>query len=630
MDGCRSDRSWRRRGPAGGTADRIRRHVVRSLLHLRPETLDPDALINIKEVDSLLIGEEEAALMEFAAAFYAGKNYFEIQNFWFRKPDGGVQKNPLRKLIDNLDQLPYPDHSFYSPPRLIDALDGSLPVLASRGCDGNCLICPLPHMKNIYRNKGEYRRYRTPGHIIGEILEMKARCDFNRVVFLDPIFPAEKKWLREFSRLYRSRINLPFQISSAPGKMTSDVLDSLSEAGCCRISLSLFTGNESFRNRVSDQKISNKEIVQIVGDLKRRKINVYITFMTGFPLETKELAEQTINFAETLHPAGVSVNIYHPVPATRLYDYCSNNGYISTRDYRTLKEGESVLDLPYYSSEEIGETFNRLRHLNCRMKISKLSGKKGYCDILSKFPDLSSSAYQRLPVTCNQYTLGGESEPAFAQIPNTKASFPVKIEENTYLDFSTGLEPSLYPFAPNDQFRFTIALISDREEKILFEKYLSPGKNPEDAKWRHYSLPILDCPPGKATIRLEYRTSFKKGRILRGLWGRPFLTTVTSEKSLEVSSFSEQEFLDLKKRLSEAEKKVIDLHKDNSILREKNGDLKKEIEKLLELTGKLQEEILQLNLEKQDFSGYLRELEQIRDNYEKSLKGKLRKIFRKK
>ena len=141
---------------------------------------------------------------------------------------------------------------------------------------------------------------------------------------------------------------------------------------------------------------------------------------------------------------------------------------------------------------------------------------------------------------------------------------------------------------------------------------------------------ILDCPPGKATIRLEYRTSFKKGRILRGLWGRPFLTTVTSEKSLEVSSFSEQEFLDLKKRLSEAEKKVIDLHKDNSILREKNGDLKKEIEKLLELTGKLQEEILQLNLEKQDFSGYLRELEQIRDNYEKSLKGKLRKIFRKK
>ena len=70
-------------------------------------TLAPEECIKDNEI--ICIGEGEGAILDVANAVKNNKPLDKIPNLWIKKNDK-IIKNPVRDLIDNLDELPYPDY----------------------------------------------------------------------------------------------------------------------------------------------------------------------------------------------------------------------------------------------------------------------------------------------------------------------------------------------------------------------------------------------------------------------------------------------------------------------------------------------------------------------------------------
>ncbi|MBN1900732.1 radical SAM protein [Candidatus Sumerlaeota bacterium] len=590
-------------------------------------TLDPDFVISIMGIDSLVIGEWEIPILELISSLRKKEDYSSLRNFWFKTPLLEYKKNPLRPLLEGLDILPYPDRGFYPHERLVDACNGALPIMTSRGCPCDCLFCPASHYRDIYKGKGAFYRMRSPNHVIGEILELRSRIPFSSVLFTDRIFPAKKEWLLAFSDQFHSQVNLPFHIACTVEQLDKETIELLIIAGCSSVKLGIETGNEAFRKRIANKNNGNDKIINTVKYLKDAGIAVYASYLLGLPLETEDLARESLEFNDKIAPEKTRVNVFYPVPSTSLFNYCVDKQYFSNRNPDDLAKDESILNLPFLSSQAIKDFYLRFQAANCRQQMTKSRKPAGFCDILFQFSQCDLEETEA--VTCGQFTLSGQSHICLAQSPNTKLTLPITLKSQSYFKFGIGLEPTLLPFDSNASFRFTLVLIQDEKERILFEKYLKPSEEPKDFEWSHYELPIPDAKEGEALIRLEYRTSLKGTHPVRGLWRHPYITGRMSDADVKPASFTEEEFYQLQKNLLQANLLLERANQEKQNLNKALSLLENEKNDLLALLSGLEENVLRLKEENRFSREEIIRLEKIRKAYEKTLSARLKKLFRK-
>ena len=590
-------------------------------------TVAPDEALSIEGIDSLLIGEGEGALVEFVGAFVEHKDIRTIRNFWFQTPAREVEKNPLRPLIENLDILPFADRSFYNHTRLVDIHDGALAVRASRGCHRTCQFCVELVIRDIYRDKGSWYRFRSPGNIIAEIMEQKARVSFNRVLFVDELFPTRRDWLIQFAERFHSQIGLPFEITSCREDLDEDNLNLLREAGCDRITLGIETGNEKFRRRICEKNQNNEKIIELVRIMRSLGIKVRATAMTGLPHETSELAEETLGFIRTLAPDEFVPEIYFPMPGASLYRHCIQNDYITKRAPGELQSDESLLSLPDRSAEEIRDWMCRARRFSSHLTLAGAAARPGYCDILATLMNLEQDGGASCPYSCGRHTLGLEEQFCMAQMPNTKVSIPLTLREPTFIRFGVGIEPTLNRYSPEMFFRFTIVLVQSNREQLVVERNLRPGETAEDCGWRIYEIPILDAASGPAILRFEYRNSINVGRPVQGLWIHPVLDQRLAVWEQGSQAWTQADVDKMQEELLNARSKMQEMELQKKTRDLEIAKLHEEIEKTLGLLKRLQERIFNLEVNEQSLNMELEHLREIKKAYDKTLRGRLHKLM---
>ena len=100
------------------------------------------------------------------------ENFFLNLNLDKNELDGffnGDQKTQINNYVDNLDDLPFPDWSYYLkkyPLKIIFwvTIKKTYPILASRGCPYSCFnYCTYP------LQQGRKVRYRSPKNVVDEI-----------------------------------------------------------------------------------------------------------------------------------------------------------------------------------------------------------------------------------------------------------------------------------------------------------------------------------------------------------------------------------------------------------------------------------------------------------------------------
>lgn len=316
-------------------------------------TLHPDCINEAEGLDAICRGEGEYALAELVEKMEAGKDYFNTLNFWF-KSGTGIIRNPLRPLIDDLDELPFPDRKIFNHQGLIDIIHGFARFFSGRGCPFNCTYCSNHAVRKLYEGLGRYVRRRTVENTLEEIRQVTERYRVYKVAFDDDTFTLDKEWVQEFCSEYKKRFNLPFVCNIRVGACDRDTLQNLKEAGCERVNVGIESGNPYIRNEILKRNMTNEQIKQTLRDAREVGLRINTGNMVGLPFETPAIFEETIKLNKELKPDGCGIHIYYPYPSTELGELCRKKGWIrDDTPVAFVERADSILGLPSFKREEI-------------------------------------------------------------------------------------------------------------------------------------------------------------------------------------------------------------------------------------------------------------------------------------
>lgn len=317
-------------------------------------TLAPTDVISQPNVDIICIGEGELPLEELLDS---DGTKTDIKNLWFKTPEK-IIKNSVRPLMENLDELPFPDRDFLDYQAHLDLSkkgDRCLKVMATRGCPYQCTYCSNKYLRAVYPNQEKYLRFRSPENVIEEIKMLKQKYQFDTVGFHDDNLTLDIDWLKKFLDLYKKEIAMPFYCASRVERCTDEILDMLKDAGCYLILLGIESGNENYRKEMMKRYMSNQTIIDAFRRARERKILTWSFTMVGLPNETRKMLIDTLVLNVKCRPDFVMASIFYPLKGTELGDLCYKNNWVNQerKDKVTSYAWDTILDHPYLSRWEI-------------------------------------------------------------------------------------------------------------------------------------------------------------------------------------------------------------------------------------------------------------------------------------
>lgn len=307
-------------------------------------TIFPNCLLETNALDGIFIGEGEYSFVEFLERLNKNEPYFDVDNFGYLE-NGEVITNRLKPLINNLDELPFPDRETYP---FIDSMKamGYASFIFSRGCPYNCTYCSNHAIAKTYGKIVNTTRYRSVEKCILELQEVVSKFPVRRIGIVDDIFGLNKDWRKKYCEEYKRNIKLPFFCLLRVNLVDEEFISLLKDAGCFRLSFGVESGNEYIRNQVMNRNIQTEQIINAFALARKYKLETNAINIIGTPGETEEMIWDTIKLNRKLKPTSSAINIFYPYRGTKLGDECFKNGIVNQEKYNSFsnERRESILN----------------------------------------------------------------------------------------------------------------------------------------------------------------------------------------------------------------------------------------------------------------------------------------------
>jgi len=312
-------------------------------------TVKPDWTMNKLSPDYVVKGEPEKPLQEIAKdrdpREVAGVSYME---------EGGIVDNPLGEPVE-LDSLPKPAYHLLPMDRYHYEIMGDRFALleGSRGCPYNCIFC-LQKMFNGYRRK-------SAGKLISEIDYLVDEFGVENLYFIDLEFTVNRELVEKVCHhLVEKDYGLNWCCQTRADTVDKKMLDLMKEAGCTLIHYGVETGSPEIMDSIN-KNTSLDDIRKGVQLTHQAGIETACFFMFGFPGESRQQMEETIDFAVELNPTYASFHSAAPYPGTDLSS-SADKGFplnIDEHSFEALRGMVKKAFLRFYLRP--GYIFSRLR-----------------------------------------------------------------------------------------------------------------------------------------------------------------------------------------------------------------------------------------------------------------------------
>lgn len=289
----------------------------------------PDVVIKNANIDYVVQGEGDEAIVELADCIEAGADCDGLANLWSRQGrDGALAGNHPRPFISDLDSLPFADKSLYDGTFIKD-LD-IYSIAASRGCPYRCTYCNAALMKEIYCDeKGAYWRTRSVDSVVEELKQAARERHIGVVIFFDELFGADIRWLREFAPRYKREIGKPFLISAHPGHATEEYVALLKEAGCIKADLGVQSTDPAIRKDVLRRHETNDQIANAIDNFMRAGIFLHVENILNLPGQNEENLKEMVRFYNIHRPRGIKIFGLRIFPRTPIEKIALERGLIA-------------------------------------------------------------------------------------------------------------------------------------------------------------------------------------------------------------------------------------------------------------------------------------------------------------
>ncbi len=288
-------------------------------------------------LDSVVRFDGEVTLVKLLHCLGTGVDWRALPGIAFRSEQGEINVAPLAHVVEELDNLPWPDR------KTIDYEGHPMPtasVLGSRGCPWDCSFCSI---RPFYEEQGgSLRRLRKPRAVVDEMLDLHLNRGVPIFLFQDDDFLAggknAKRWAMEIADLiveagFAGKI--AFKISCRSDEIQEDILERLMAGGLTHVYMGVESGDEEGLVNMS-KRMKPEAHLRAGRILKQLGLSFDFGFMLVEPYSTFRSIRQNVDFLQAFIGDGWTVA-----------PFCRMLPYAGTPIKRRLEAEGRLLGTPF-------------------------------------------------------------------------------------------------------------------------------------------------------------------------------------------------------------------------------------------------------------------------------------------
>lgn len=254
----------------------------------------------------VISAEGEQALTGILTALKKGTGLEGINNIAYR--DGKKFVMTPRQTEDNKLEQNLVDYTVF--PR--SAFGEFVSLRTSKSCPFACSFCAFPERAGAYV-------YTGIEHVERDLDSIREIGTVTTLSFIDDTFNVPKGRFKDLLRMMIKN-NYGFKWNSfyRSDQGDEETIELMARSGCEGVFLGIESGSDAMLERMNKTS-RQRHYLKAIPLLKQAGINVHANFIIGFPGETTETAQETIDFIEEAKPDFFRAQLWYADPATPIW-----------------------------------------------------------------------------------------------------------------------------------------------------------------------------------------------------------------------------------------------------------------------------------------------------------------------
>lgn len=358
-----------------------------------------DSLLSEPAIDYVCRGEAETVIASMVRACLDGGDLERIQGVIGRRKLTRQESCPLIYDLDKIplpawDLIPMDEYVKGGRARSLDKIeqDYEATIVTTRGCPFRCTFCAS------WTVHGREMRYRSVPNVLQELRVLHDQFGVRSVIPEDDLFTVKKpRILALCEAVYQEfggGLHFQFPNGLSVATLDADVLAAMRKMGMTVANIAIESGSDYVQRKIITKNVNLERARGVVAAARALGIITRCYFILGFPGETREQIQETVDFAASLPADWCVFNIAAPLVGTEMFQQLTDRGEIG-KDFNWDDAffHERTFDTPEITAEELKRVAQdaNLRinfYGNYNLKTGEYARAAGlFSDILRMYPD---------------------------------------------------------------------------------------------------------------------------------------------------------------------------------------------------------------------------------------------------
>ncbi len=388
-------------------------HVVTIWGGWHPSLFPEQILKDCSSVDITVQGQGEITFAELIEAIENKKKLSEIKGIYFRNStNGNIIKNEAREMTA-MDSLPMVDYNLIDVESYFKLKKNrQFDYISSVGCYFRCTFCADPF---VFKRKWSAI---SPKRVATELAHWYDKFKFTDINFQDETFFTYPERIVEMANLFiekKLKSSWAATMRADQGnRMSDEDFKTCVKSGLRRLLIGVESGSQSMMDwLMKDIKI--EQVYLCAERCKEHGIAVIFPFIVGFPNETDESVESSINMIHILnkmyHKFNTPIFYFKPYPGSKItedivtsnsyrlpktteewehFDYVGSSGpWVNKKKYTFFERYKFYLKAGYKNKFQILKPIRWIARQRCEKKYFKFPVEKVLFELFTNKQKLS-------------------------------------------------------------------------------------------------------------------------------------------------------------------------------------------------------------------------------------------------
>lgn len=336
-------------------------------------------------IDVTVQGQGEETFKELVDAFANNTSIEEIKGICYRKANGEVVKNPPR-TIQAMDAFSDVNYDLIDVEKYFEKKGRrQLDYISSTGCHFRCTFCADPF---VYERKWTAI---SPEIMVNKLEELHQKYHFTDVNLQDETYFTFRNRVVEIAEKIIER-NLKFTWAATMradqgARLSEEDFETCAKSGLRRLLIGVESGSQEMMDWLK-KDIKMEQVYLCAERCKRHGIAVIFPFIVGFPDESEQSVQSTINMVKELnemHPEfSTPIFYFKPYPGSTITDEVIKKGYVLPKSIQEWSDFDYIGSSGPWVSDEKYDFFEKFKFY-LKLAYSKQKGIYKPFQIMAKW-----------------------------------------------------------------------------------------------------------------------------------------------------------------------------------------------------------------------------------------------------